>query len=235
MELIKKVIRPVYFWAYRMRGYPGIDYQQVKLLSINHEYNDVYTYEVEKPSRGHYHAGYYTHLVAPNSHINNHDVRDMSFASAPQESTLKFTMDLQSNTRFKQKFRRAQVGDTLGIYSTKGDFTNDEFASETPCVYIAGGVGITAIRSLIVNRIDAPWKLIYAGKGYAYNELWEAHQSRVSLVKRDTLFPAIDNNIDQDSYYFVCGTESFVTDVKAYLVSNGISEANIKIEGFGGK
>ena len=25
MEFLKKLIRPIYFWVYRLRGYPGIE------------------------------------------------------------------------------------------------------------------------------------------------------------------------------------------------------------------
>lgn len=234
MEFIKSLIRPIYFWVFRMRGYPGVDLQEFKILAIKNEYNDVYTYDIEKPADLHFHAGYYAHVVAPSGHINNHDVRDMSFANAPSENSIKITMDLASNTRFKRKFRDAKVGDRVVFYAIKGDFTNDEIPQEKPCVYIAGGVGITAIRSLIVNRIQAPWQLIYAGKGYAYDELWNKHQDHVVKVKRDSLFPAIERSIGIDKQYFVCGTESFVTDVKAYLLNNGIEASQIKVEGFGG-
>jgi len=233
MEFIKKLIRPTYFWVYRMRGYPSIELFTTTITAIQHEYNDVFTYELTKPGGLHQHAGYYAHVIAPNSHINNHDVRDMSLANAPHEDRLMITMDTQSNTRYKRKFRNAKVGDRVDMYAIKGDFTNDHLNSEQKTVYIAGGVGITAVRSLIANRIDSNWNLIYAGKGYAYADFWEQHGAKVNKVKRGTLFPAIDAQLDSAEQFYICGSGPFIEDVKQYLLSKGVAETSIKAEGFG--
>ncbi len=234
MEFLKKLIRPIYFWVYRMRGYPGIKVVSTEITEIINEYSDVFTYKLTKPQGLHLHAGYYAHVIAPNSHINNHDVQDMSLATAPHEDHLMITMDTQSNTRYKRKFKNAKVGDRVDMYSIKGDFTNDQLNDSDKTVYIAGGIGITAIRSLIFNKIDENWRLIYAGKGYCYQDFWNDNASKVSLVKRDTLYPTISEELRPDTHFYVCGSGSFVEDVQRYLNDNNVDSNRIKAEGFGG-
>ena len=234
MEFLKKLIRPIYFLVYRLRGYPGIEVVSTEITEIINEYDDVFTYKLTKPQGLHLHAGYYAHVIAPNSHINNHDVQDMSLATAPHEDHLMITMDTQSNTRYKRKFKNASIGDHVNMYSIKGDFTNDHLNDCDRTVYIAGGIGITAIRSLICNKIDKEWRLIYAGKGYCYQDLWNDNASKVSLVKRDTLYSTISEELQGETNFYICGSGSFVEDVQQFLSNNNVDSIRIKAEGFGG-
>ena len=234
MEFLKKLIRPIYFLVYRLRGYPGIEVVSTEITEIINEYDDVFTYKLTKPQGLHLHAGYYAHVIAPNSHINNHDVQDMSLATAPHEDHLMITMDTQANTRYKRKFKTASIGDHVNMYSIKGDFTNDHLNDCDRTVYIAGGIGITAIRSLICNKIDKEWRLIYAGKGYCYQDLWNDNASKVSLVKRDTLYSTISEELQGETNFYICGSGSFVEDVQQFLSNNNVDSSRIKAEGFGG-
>jgi len=234
MEFLKKLIRPIYFLVYRLRGYPGIEVVSTEITEIINEYDDVFTYKLTKPQGLHLHAGYYAHVIAPNSHINNHDVQDMSLATAPHEDHLMITMDTQSNTRYKRKFKNASIGDHVNMYSIKGDFTNDHLNDCDRTVYIAGGIGITAIRSLICNKIDKEWRLIYAGKGYCYQDLWNDNASKVSLVKRDTLYSTISEELQGETNFYICGSGSFVEVVQQFLSNNNVDSSRIKAEGFGG-
>ncbi len=234
MEFLKKLIRPIYFLVYRLRGYPGIEVVSTEITEIINEYDDVFTYKLTKPQGLHLHAGYYAHVIAPNSHINNHDVQDMSLATAPHEDHLMITMDTQSNTRYKRKFKNASIGDHVNMYSIKGDFTNDHLNDCDRTVYIAGGIGITAIRSLICNKIDKEWRLIYAGKGYCYQDLWNENASKVSLVKRDTLYSTISEELQGETNFYICGSGSFVEVVQQFLSNNNVDSSRIKAEGFGG-
>ena len=234
IEFLKKLIRPIYFLVYRLRGYPGIEVVSTEITEIINEYDDVFTYKLTKPQGLHLHAGYYAHVIAPNSYINNHDVQDMSLATAPHEDHLMITMDTQSNTRYKRKFKNASIGDHVNMYSIKGDFTNDHLNDCDRTVYIAGGIGITAIRSLICNKIDKEWRLIYAGKGYCYQDLWNDNASKVSLVKRDTLYSTISEELQGETNFYICGSGSFVEDVQQFLSNNNVDSSRIKAEGFGG-
>lgn len=234
IEFIKNLIRPVYFLIFRLRGYPGVTLEQLKIIGIENEYGDVYTFELEKPTDFHFSSGQYAHIVAPNGYINNHDVRDMSFATAPHEQSIKLTMDLSSNSRFKRKFRGATLGDLVGIYAVKGNFGHTHKTSSQRRIYIAGGVGITAIRSLILDNMSTSWHLIYAGKGYAYQQLWQSHANQVSKAKRDSLYPQIQRHIQPNNHYLVCGGESFVSSVRDFLLAQGVDAGDIEVEGFGG-
>lgn len=226
--------RKLYFWYFRARGYPGVRLRRSRITDIVKEYDEVHSFHLERPEGLRFRPGQHTHLVAPGGYINNHDVRHLSFASAPDEETLLFTMDLASGSRFKRRFGRARVGDRVGLYSEKGNFTLDDLPERQPLVLIAGGVGIAPFRSMIRAGIAQPWHLIYAGRGYCYPELWNAlGPERVTLADRETLGPAVDARIEEGRLYMVCGSSRFVAAVTARLAGGGVAAERIRVEDYG--
>ncbi|MEM6644765.1 MAG: FAD-dependent oxidoreductase [Bacteroidota bacterium] len=232
---LKNIVRPLYFWIFRMRGYPGLDYLTSPILDVHDEYNQVRTFRIAKPEGFAYDAGQYAHLVAPGGHINMYDVRHMSLASAPHEPDLLFTMDLQSNSRFKRRFRQSKAGDTVGLFKIRGHFTANDLGEDDSILFIAGGIGITPIRSIIQSNPPQQWKLVYAGKGYCYTDEWqdEAVADKVTFVKRHSLFDAIDAAVTSSSHFYICGTGSFIGAVTEHLMAQDVAEERIRTENFG--
>ena len=69
------------------------------------EFDQVHTFHFKPADNAPivFEAGMYVHLVSPDAKsVNKDSVRHMSFASAPEEGTLSFTMDLASGTQFKK-------------------------------------------------------------------------------------------------------------------------------------
>ncbi|MEM1080196.1 MAG: FAD-dependent oxidoreductase [Pseudomonadota bacterium] len=233
-EWLKNLIRPLVFQLRRLRGYPGLDYYRGRIIDIRREYGQVHTFRVTKPEGLDYQAGQYIHLVAPRGYINPNDVRHMSFASAPDESALLFSMNLDSSSRYKQRFANARVGDAVGLFKVRGQFTLANLGDDDPVLYIAGGIGITPIRSLVQSQPDRPWQLVYAGNGYCFVERWQSpeHTRRVNMVTRKGLFGAIDAAQPLGKTCFVCGSATFIAAVTAHLQSIGVAEPSIRIENF---
>ncbi|MEM1222584.1 MAG: hypothetical protein AAGH40_07445, partial [Verrucomicrobiota bacterium] len=214
-------------------GYPGVDYKKTRIVRIEKEYDRVFTYYLERPSGFTFESGQYFHLVAPRGYINNHDVRHISLANAPDEDVLMVTMDLASETRFKRRFEGARVGDGLGFYSVKGVPVLEGVDADTSLVLIAGGVGITPFRSMIQAGVQHPWHLIYAGRGYCYQSLWEGYGSKqVTFVTRATLWESLDKQIDVCQFFIVCGSSGFVHAVAEYLASKSVPSDKVRLEDF---
>ncbi|MEM9305159.1 MAG: FAD-dependent oxidoreductase [Pseudomonadota bacterium] len=233
-EWLKDILRPIHFFIFRLRGYPGVEFHRSRIVAIDREYDDVYSYRIEKPPELAYAAGQYTHLVAPRGHINEKDVQHMSFASAPAEAELRFTMDLQSDSLYKRKFRGARAGDEVGFYTIRGAFTLEGVGKTDRLLFIAGGIGITAIRSLIASNPAQPWQLVYAGKGYCYPGFWRSAEAegKVKFVKRHDLFEQIDRALPSADQFYICGTEGFVSAVSGHLQSRDVGSDRIRTENF---
>ena len=236
---LKNLIRPIYFRLYHLFGYPGIVLHRATIRDIVKEYNQVYTYVVSKPAGLTFTAGQYVHLVAPRSIIDQNSVRHMSIASGPEEDCLRFTMDLSSNSKFKKKFATARVGDQIGIHSVKGHFSVDKKeAEDRALVFIAGGIGITPIRSIVSDLNTVPWRLIYAGKGYCYRDFWNhtGNLKKIKFTNRETVLEALQNVIDtspKDSLYYLCGSSEFVATIRGFLANNRIEDHQVILENFG--
>jgi len=158
----------------------------------------------------------------------------MSFASAPDESDLLFTMDLASDTRFKRRFAAANIGDQVGLYTVRGQFTLGSLPTDTSVLFIAGGVGITPIRSLIRSQPGQRWALIYAGRGYCYAREWEhdSRGARIELVDRHELFAVLDTVVDDFAFFYLCGSARFLDAVVGHLIARDVDKNRIRTENF---
>ena len=204
------------------------------IRKIVREYGQVMTYVLDRPEGFGYRAGEHVHLIAPGESISRTFVRHMSFASAPKENALVFSLDLSSGSPYKQRFSGLKTGDTLQFFGVTGAYGNDSLEPGDRVLYVAGGLGITAIRSLIVNRPDLDWKLVYSGRNYLFRNLPGTGDSkdRIELVRRQTLLAALDRHLEGRSRFFLCGPEGFVHRVSGHLQSCGVSPELIEIENF---
>jgi len=83
--------------------------------------------------------------------------RWFTIASAPSEHEIHISTRV-SESKFKQSLNALQVGDTIQSFGLEGDFTWEEEPS-APVVLVAGGIGITPFRSILLARSTAGKKL----------------------------------------------------------------------------
>jgi ferredoxin-NADP reductase len=85
----------------------------------------------------------------------------MSIASSPTRPNLEFAARI-SDCPFKRAFYALQPGDQVGIQGPMGHFLLD---TDRPAVLVAGGIGITALKSMADYasdlRLNTPITLIY--------------------------------------------------------------------------
>lgn len=207
-----------------------------KIKEIRHEYNDVYSFILPKKRGDIFKAGNHTHLVMPGGRVTKPNVRHMSVASSPGERDLIFTMDLQSNSEYKKAFRWAEPGDRVKLFHFGGDFHLDKVQQGCHIHFIAGGLGVTPIRSMIKDIIDRDlnytFDLTYAAKGYLFRDLFDSLKANVQYVKRETLKSRVESLDQKKSKYFICGSNSFVQGVMNILKDIGIDKTEIVVENF---
>jgi len=115
-----------------------------------------------------YKAGQFTELFLPHKNKDKRgDKRWFTISSAPSEPMLAITTKfaLEKGSSFKAALGRLKLGDELHLAQPMGDFTLPKDSSKK-LIFVAGGIGITPIRSMIKSLLDSNTKrgitLIYA-------------------------------------------------------------------------
>lgn len=121
----------------------------------------------------------------------------------------------------------------------------------SPALLVAGGIGITPIRS-IVKQLEAEGKkdekhihLLYmdSQKTYVFKDELDAIAARTSirvsyLDSRDRLQQEIDQfaalHPKDDGQYLLSGPKAMVDSTSAYLLSQGVSKQQVKKDVFYG-
>ena len=120
-----------------------------------------------KPDGYDYIAGQYTVLTLPDQGLTDtrNFRRTLSFASAPHESILRFTVR-DSDSGFKQVWKNLKPGDTATVTRAVGRCTLPSDSSHI--VFLAGGIGITPVYSMLLHMAHVsdmrPVTLIYTNR-----------------------------------------------------------------------
>lgn len=104
----------------------------------------------DKPADFVFEAGQYvvlrlSNLVAPDTRSG---VRSFSLSSAPFESHIAFTMR-RGDSGFKQTMYALKAGETIAATGPVGRFTLSHASDGLPIVFLAGGIGVTPVRSIL--------------------------------------------------------------------------------------
>jgi ferredoxin-NADP reductase len=106
----------------------------------------IYTFyfEPEQPMR--YDAGQFTELYLPNLPGQMHE---FTLSSSPSEPALAITVNIGSHpSSYKQAMLALEPGKTVHLLEPMGDFVLPKDPS-IPLVFVAGGLGITPVRSIV--------------------------------------------------------------------------------------
>jgi ferredoxin-NADP reductase len=202
------------------------------------EYAQVHTFRFQPESPIAFVPGQYVHLLAPNSPPGRENVRHLSIASIPEDGPLEFTIDLSSATDYKKKFSNLDVGQKAHLFKVKGHFVLDE-NPPARVVFLAGGIGITPIRSLIrqieKHHLPVEWRLGHVSRD---EFLYQEELSRLGGLQQRVTRSDVPALVDKwtmerpDATYFVSGSARFVEGISVLLKQRGIPETAVKIENF---
>lgn len=181
----------------------------------------------------------YVHLVSPGAETMKERVRHMSFASAPGDSMCSFSLDLASGTPFKQAMSNMQVGSSCQMFKTKFKHFAPAWSADSrpEVVFLGGGVGMTAIRSLIRqhgNNID--WSLVQVARDgkYLYGEEFGALDAPQVRTDHAGAAAAVADAVARNprAWFYVCGSDRFMQGMLAILAQEGVPEEMIRAESF---
>lgn len=215
-----------------------IQFYDLEFVEKYGEYDAIYTFLFSPVQEVPFKAGQWIHLGFLTPDRDKAYVRHMSFASAPGDKYVAFTMDIGSGTPYKKRMDGLGPGDIIKGFKIKGEFVIDP-VSKTEVVFLSGGIGITPVRSLIrnlnANHSPVKWSLCHVSRGgFLYEKELTAlgnEQWRVNRVGLDSIWEQVVNK-PSDVAYYVSGSERFVEGMKEKLATAGVTADQIKTESF---
>lgn len=208
---------------------------RVTLLDKQKEGDDIVSFVFESKGKISYDAGQYGIWFMP-KFMWGKPVRLFTVAAPPQQGTVQISTRI-SQSKFKQNMNNMSTGDHLWLFGPIGRFT---IAPKHPkeVVLLAGGIGITPMRSIILDIANKKLKikthLIHSSRGiYLFkNELktqatTASYTTKVNYV--DTLTKKI-KEVGNDTVFYISGPPGFVYATEKILKQNGVT--NIKKDGF---
>jgi ferredoxin-NADP reductase len=123
----------------------------VKLLRREEVAEGTMSFYFDKPAGFQFKPGQYLDctLIDPSETDAEGNIRSFSLASAPEEKDLMIATRMR-DTAFKRVLKKLPLETQLKIDGPLGSFTLHGNTSR-PAVFLAGGIGITPFRSMIVN------------------------------------------------------------------------------------
>lgn len=208
---------------------------------------------LEKPNNFSYTPGHYILAGFPDTP----SIKPLAFslASAPSEPFLMIAMR-DSHSPWKQAIQIAKVGQNLEISGPYGTFALHSHP-KIPAVFLAGGIGITPFRSMLVEekRKQFPHSifLFYANRNFEsaifidelsqlqhpqlefvpiFEEPTSIITSETGLMSKEIIHKYIQNIFEP--IYYIVGPPSMVDTVKQLVITMAVDNNHIHTEVFTG-
>jgi ferredoxin-NADP reductase len=220
------------------------------------------SFRFDKPAGWSYRAGQSVDmsLLDPPETDAEGNLRAFTISSAPRENAITITTRLR-DTAFKRVLQQVPLGTEVKVEGPFGDLRLHNAAR--PAVLLAGGIGITPFRSILVETIGGgplPYRVVlfHANRrpedaAFA-NELRALEQTDPKLTFVPTMTAMADwaqswdgerGHIDgamlarhlhgvADPIYYIAGPAAMVQGMRAMLVASGVDEDDTRTEEFTG-
>lgn len=215
----------------------------IKLLTKNHIENNYYAFDFEKPKDLNFLEGQFGKFELINKEIEDRPFRIFSIASTCEEPFIRISTSISDTpSLYKKALLSMNPNDEIILKAPIGKFTLE---TKLKAVFIAGGIGITPIRSILLS--ERCRKLSFVDE-LIYSELEECYPFRNELEILDNLeiYYAADILPTQklvretairnknDAFYYVSGSPGFVKGISGLLNENGVDPNQIKFDIFQG-
>lgn len=204
---------------------------------------DYYQFDFVKPEGFEFEEGQFGVFGFNDREIEGRRLRAFSIASTNDEAFIRLgTKIVAEPSDFKKNMMSLKPGDVMTMNAPKGEFV---FEKNMKAIFIAGGIGITPIRSMLLCKERS-----VSGRNdlLLYSELLSSYPFRDELEKLPglTIKYAADiaptqklvidaaNENQEDSMFYLSGSPGFVNGIKALLEQQGIKPECIRHDVFTG-
>lgn len=220
------------------------------------------SFRFKKPQGWSYRAGQFVDitLLDPPETDAEGNLRGFSISSAPREAVITITTRLR-DTAFKRVLQTVPLGTLVKMEGPFGDLRLHHAAR--PAVLLAGGIGVTPFRSILVEAIGGgalryPVVLFHANRRPEDAAFADEFQSMARKDPNLSFVPTItatlgsgdpwdgeQGHIDAamlrrhldgliDPIYYIAGPPGMVQALRAMLIESGVDEDDVRIEEFTG-
>jgi ferredoxin-NADP reductase len=213
------------------------------LKETRHETGDIYTFILTSEEGITWKSGYHGMFWIDGKKVKGKSYRGFSLASHEDEKQIMVSTRLREPVSdFKKKLMEMKPGDKLKM---RGPFGWFFFHDRTkPVLMIAGGIGITPFRSLLIDayRKGAPKStLLYSSPNGIYTYIkdldnLDAGNSNIDIHYirgREEVKIMIEEYVKEhrnNSEYFISGSMDLIKSTKKYHKQLGIKGKNIRNE-----
>lgn len=220
---------------------------------------DTMVFNFEKPSGFSYLAGQCVDVTILNPSFSDErgDTRSVTLVSAPKENKISIAMRMRDSA-FKKNLSGLEVRDKIKIDGPYGSFTYNKAEFREP-VFIAGGIGITPVISILKELGDNFFEkitLLYSNRDLESFAFLEELKSKALDNENFKFIPTItsqevggwyglsgriDGNflkkhikgLDKKVFY-ISGSVDFVVSIRKTLLDLGIFDENIRTDELAG-
>ena len=223
---------------------------KLRFIESRPEAGDAVTFRFQPPEGFTWKPGQYLKYTLDHENVDERkNYRWFTISAAPHEGIVQITTRLNTErpSSFKNALARLTPGTEIEAEGPKGDFMLDD--SPKDLLFIAGGIGITPFRSMLLDLDHRgeklPVKLLYANR----NEDFVFKGELEALAERHAEFEieyyvepkVIDeivlgelNHANPNYKYYISGPEPMVEAFDEKLKAQGIEDVNIKNDFFPG-
>lgn len=228
------------------------------LTAREHETAGVESFRFQPEARIEFKAGQYLRYTLNHGDPDNRGVsRFFTIASAPSEGFIMVTTRLSTpGSSFKRALTALKEGAVVEAAGPYGQFVYSDY--EVPAVFVAGGIGITPFRSILVDlssrQLEPDITLLYANNtpNIAFQQLFDQLSARHSHFK--VIYTVSEPNADwrgsvgridehfigqhaplaRDPLFYVSGPKGMVDATAKTLGTIGVGADRIKQDFFPG-
>jgi ferredoxin-NADP reductase len=223
---------------------------KLKFIGSNSVKSNVISFVFQPEEQLTWQPGQFMHYVLPHPDADDRGIeRWFTNSAAPSEGKVMIStrIDNEHGSSFKRALLALQPGDSVEADGPEGDFTVEDESRNY--IFVAGGVGITPFRSMLVEANNQGKKLnitlLYANRDE--NIPFKEELDQFAAVNENLKIEYIvgpqhldaatikqySDNLD-NAFIYLSGPEPMVKGFAADLEQLGVNKENIKLDDFPG-
>lgn len=234
------LVAVAYRYIYRPWKFRNCWYEVVKIVPETHNVRSIYLESLDQPALNHA-PGQFAFVTFESKNLPREE-HHFTISSPPSHNPIRFT--IKESGDFTSQLGKLQVGDRAKIEGPYGTLSN--VGMKGPFVFIAGGIGITPIMSMLrtmqgQGRVDSTL-LIYVAKtrqDLVFRKELEELDHGSSWFRLKYVFGHITADVLQHEVqdflgakFFVVGPPTMIEAVRKNLIELGVPKAQIFTERF---